>query len=90
MRADGEVDWHERDPCSAHGCDSVLAVGRTEPDPKHDVQVQFDGRTVVVPQGKVAVNRRDSGAAGSSFAQSEYLVYRESQCRIRYVIKMRF
>merc|ERR1719240_1430289 len=33
VNADGQVDWNEKDPISAHGCDSVLAVGRTEPDP---------------------------------------------------------
>ena len=34
INADGVVGWKEKDPVSAEGKDSVLAVGMTEPDPK--------------------------------------------------------
>ena len=42
---------------------------------------------MTVPQGTVEKN---PAGGSSSFAQSEYLVYKESQCRIRYVLKMKF
>ena len=63
----------------------------TEPDPKLNTTVKFDGQTVVVPQGKPVANPLLTNHGGrSSFSQSEYLVYKESQCRIRYVLKMDF
>jgi poly [ADP-ribose] polymerase len=42
---------------------------------------------VVVPQGK-RINMPQF--AGSSFDKSEYLVYRESQHRLRYALKLKF
>ena len=47
---------------------------------------------VCVPQGKVGPNPHASIAKGksTSFGQSEYLVYSETQVRIRYVLKMNF
>jgi hypothetical protein len=27
ITSDGQVGWNEKDPVSAHGCDSCLAVG---------------------------------------------------------------
>lgn len=86
---DGEVGHSDRDPVSARGCDSVLAVGRTEPDASADITVKMDGKAVTVPQGTVKPNPLPE-AQSSSYSQSEYLVYRESQCRIRYVLKMKF
>ena len=71
----------------AHGANSVLAAGRTEPNPDDDVTFKFDKHEVTVPQGTVEKN---PAGGSSSFAQSEYLVYKESQCRIRYVLKMKF
>lgn len=88
VNSDGQVGWNETDPCSAHGADSVLAIGQTEPDPSKDTTIDLDGHAVVVPQGQVKKNPALKGQ--SSFSQSEYLVYNESQCRIRYVIKMHF
>jgi poly [ADP-ribose] polymerase 2/3/4 len=67
------------------GYDSVVAQGNTEPDPKEDTHLMIDGNKVVVPQGKPISN-----VNGSSFAQSEYLIYDESQNRIRYLCKMKF
>jgi len=89
INKDGVIKWNEKDPITAHKCDSVLAVGRMEPDPTADVQVLLGGNKVELPQGEVKANERD-GASTSSFQQSEYLIYKESQVRIRYVLKMKF
>jgi poly [ADP-ribose] polymerase len=88
---DGQVGHSDKDPVSARGCHSVLAVGSTEPDPAADATVVFDGHSVVVPQGKVGPNAllKEHGGS-SSYSQSEYLVYKESQVRIRYVLKLHF
>lgn len=71
------------------GFDSVLAMGQSEPDPKKDTTMEFDGHEVVIPQGKPIVNPRLKGKS-SNFTQSEYLLYKESQVRIRYILKMRW
>ncbi|XP_035194131.1 protein mono-ADP-ribosyltransferase PARP3 [Oxyura jamaicensis] len=69
------------------GYDSVLACGRTEPDPALDEEVLLDGKKVLVCQGKpIPVPAYKE----SSFSQSEYLIYQESQCRIRYLVQLRF
>lgn len=69
------------------GCHSVVAKGRTEPDPSQDVKLDLEGNAVQVPQGKpVQVPQFQN----SSFTQSEYLLYQESQARIRYMLTMRF
>jgi len=47
----------------------------------------IDGKKVVVPQGKAIKN---PGWEHSHFSQSEYLVYKESQNRIRYLLLMDF
>ena len=54
-------------------------------DPKKDTTIDIDGKKVIVPQGK-PINTNIS----SSFSQSEYLIYKESQNRIRYLLKMKF
>ena len=56
------------------------------PDPSLDTTLEFDGREVVVPQGQPLPQ---PSASTSSFSQSEYLVYRESQSRIRYLLKLK-
>ncbi|MDG1482028.1 MAG: WGR domain-containing protein [Myxococcota bacterium] len=68
------------------GYDSIVARGRVEPDPSKDIRYTIDGRDVVVPNGKPI---KQSGFSKSSFSQSEYLLYKESQVRIRYVLRMR-
>jgi poly [ADP-ribose] polymerase len=69
----------------------VLAIGSTEPDPAADITVTIDGKAVTVPQGAVKSNPLLAAHGGSSsYSQSEYLVYSESQVRIRYVIQMKF
>jgi len=67
------------------GFDSILAKGHTEPDPKDDITWEFEGRKVTVPQGK-PIAMKDWKK--SSFTQTEYLLYQESQVRIRYVLKI--
>ncbi|XP_074734936.1 protein mono-ADP-ribosyltransferase PARP3 isoform X2 [Strix uralensis] len=69
------------------GYDSVLACGRTEPDPAQDAEMLLDGKKVLVCQGKPIPM---PAYKDSSFSQSEYLIYQESQCRIRYLVQIHF
>lgn len=69
------------------GYDCVIAQGNTEPDPKQNTTLTIDGKKVVVPQGKPMPN---PGWSHSHFSQSEYLIYKESQNRIRYLLLMEF
>lgn len=69
------------------GFDSVIARGRTEPDPTQDTELVLDGRRVAVPQGKPMPCPEFSH---SSFYESEYLIYQESQCRLRYLLELAF
>ncbi|XP_014696044.1 protein mono-ADP-ribosyltransferase PARP3 [Equus asinus] len=68
------------------GFDSVIARGHTEPDPTQDTELELDGQKVVVPQGPPMPCPEFSS---SSFLQSEYLIYQESQCRLRYLLEVR-
>lgn len=68
------------------GYDSVVARGKVEPDPTQDVFITMDGKQVAVPQGKPVPQ---PGFSESHFCNSEYLVYRESQCRIRYLLELK-
>jgi poly [ADP-ribose] polymerase len=65
------------------GYDCIVARGHTEPDPQHDIEWEFEGKKVIVPQGKPIKQKQYSK---SSFSQSEYLLYQESQVRLRYVL----
>ncbi|XP_033757810.1 protein mono-ADP-ribosyltransferase PARP3-like [Pecten maximus] len=69
------------------GYDSIIAMGRTEPDPKKDTTLTLDGKKVVVPQG-APINQSKWNT--SNFSQSEYLVYKESQNRLRYLLMVEF
>lgn len=69
------------------GFDSVIAKGRQEPDPSKDTVLEFDGRKVVVPQGKPVPQPQYSS---SSFSQTEWLVYSEDQIQLRYCLKFQF
>lgn len=69
------------------GFDSVVAKGRTEPNPIEDIKIELEEKMVVVPQGKPTPQ---SEYNSSSFSESEYLVYKESQARIRYLLKLKF
>ncbi|XP_006823496.1 protein mono-ADP-ribosyltransferase PARP3-like [Saccoglossus kowalevskii] len=69
------------------GYDCVIAKGHTEPDPKFDTTIKLDGKEVTVPQGKPIPQPKWKD---SYFSQSEYLIYKESQNRIRYMLKIQF
>ena len=56
-------------------------------DPKEDASLTLDGKPVAVPQGKPLPTQHSNS---SSFSQSEYLVYQESQTRIRYMLQLKF
>ncbi|KAM9592929.1 LOW QUALITY PROTEIN: protein mono-ADP-ribosyltransferase PARP3 [Trichechus inunguis] len=67
------------------GFDSVIARGHTEPDPTQDTELELDGRGVKVPQGQpVPCSEFNS----SDFFKSEYLIYNESQCHLRYPLEI--
>ena len=69
------------------GYQSVVAKGRTEPAASQDVSVELEGHSVNVAQSKpVHVPEYKD----SNFMQSEYLLYQESQSRIRYMLTMNF
>ncbi|XP_047548807.1 protein mono-ADP-ribosyltransferase PARP3 [Lutra lutra] len=68
------------------GFDSVIARGHTEPDPSQDTELELDGQRVVVPQGRPALCAEFSS---SQFSQSEYLIYQDSQCHLRYLLEVR-
>lgn len=68
------------------GYDSVVAKGTQEPNPQDDITLSLDGRSVVVPQGKP---RPEPQFGGSSFSNSEFLVYKESQNKIRYMVTIK-
>lgn len=53
-------------------------------DPKKDTKIKLDGKDVVVPQG-VPVSQPEYDQK-SRFSQSEYLVYKESQNMMRYLV----
>jgi len=64
------------------GFDSVLAQGRMQPDPAADESLQLGGHAVAVPQGVPVPTL----ASASAFEHNEFLLYDESQHRIRYVL----
>jgi poly [ADP-ribose] polymerase len=68
------------------GFDCIVARGHTEPDPSHDLEWTFEGKKVIIPQGKPIKSKFTK----SSFTQSEYLVYRESQVRLRYILRVQY
>ncbi len=56
-------------------------------DLSKDVFIELDGKKVAVPQGKAIKQQQYQG---SSFWNSEYLIYKENQCRIRYLLELKF
>lgn len=54
-------------------------------DPSQDTVITLEGKKVTVPQGKAIEQPQ---YANSSFSNSEYLIYKESQCRLRYLLEM--
>jgi len=67
-------------------CHCVIAKGKMEPDPKSDVTIEGEWGPITVPQGK-AIN---TSHTGSRFFNTEYLVYDESQVRMKYLCKIDF
>lgn len=66
------------------GFDSVLACGQQSPTDRKSLML--DGTEVGVPVSKPVPR---PNRARSSFSQDEYLVYREAQVRLRYVISVK-
>ncbi|XP_060925342.1 protein mono-ADP-ribosyltransferase PARP3 [Limanda limanda] len=79
-----------QDDCSLKkapaGFDSVVARGSVEPDPSEDIFITLEGKKVSVPQGKPIPQPQFSD---SYFSNSEYLIYKESQCRLRYLLELK-
>ena len=79
----GKMHLIQRDDSSLtkapSGFDSVLAQG-TKHSPK-SVSMTMDGKTVAVPSGTPT-----QSDLSSSFRHNEFLIYKESQHRIRYVL----
>ena len=69
------------------GFQSVVAKGRTEPSPGQDAHLTLDGHAVTIAQSKAEQVPRYKD---SNFMQSEYLLYKEGQARIRYMLTMKF
>ncbi|XP_078104592.1 protein mono-ADP-ribosyltransferase PARP3 [Sander vitreus] len=67
------------------GFDSVVARGSVEPDPSKDIFITLEGKKIAVPQGKPIDQPQFSD---SNFSNSEYLIYKESQCRLRYLLEL--
>ena len=65
------------------GFDSVWAKGIQEPDESQDKKIKLGGNDVIVPVGKPKRQNFESW-----FFQSEYLVYKESQVRMRYLLEL--
>ncbi|MED6279620.1 hypothetical protein CHARACLAT_002662 [Characodon lateralis] len=68
------------------GYDSVVARGNVEPDPSKDIVITIEGKKVTVPQGDAIQQPQYSE---SYFSKSEYLIYKESQCRLRYLLEIK-
>ncbi|XP_048755792.1 protein mono-ADP-ribosyltransferase PARP3-like isoform X1 [Ostrea edulis] len=79
-------DWTLKSAPAGYDC--IIAKGWTEPDPKKDVKLKLGGKDVVVPQG-VPVSQSQYNKK-SSFDQSEYLIYKESQNMMRYLVMVDF
>jgi len=69
------------------GFDSIVAQGWHDPDPADDEILKLDGNDVIVPAGKP---QKRSKWNSSRFSHSEFLVYKESQVRLRYLLKLKF
>lgn len=54
-------------------------------DPKRDTFITLEGKEVSVPQGRPVDQPQ---YCGSHFSNSEYLIYKESQCRLRYLLEL--
>lgn len=73
-------DWRITKPPAGH--DSVLASGKISP--KVWTNITIDGKDVSVPQSKA-----ENQSPNSNFYHDEFLVYDESQVRLRYVLTVK-
>ena len=64
------------------GYDSIVARGTQSPVGVKDKTVTIDGNKVIVPVGTPKPTN-----VSSSFRHDEYLIYQESQHRLRYVLQ---
>ncbi|CAL8102540.1 unnamed protein product [Calicophoron daubneyi] len=64
------------------GFNSVVAVGTLESDPKSWKKIKMDGYEVTAHYSKAVKNNEPS-----SFSYSEFVIYNEAQCRLRYVVE---
>lgn len=77
------VENHYMIPCSSF---SLLKLSTPVfSDPSKDIFITLDGKKVAVPQGKPIDQPKFSE---SYFGNSEYLIYKESQCRLRYLLEL--
>lgn len=63
------------------GYHSVVALGCRNPPAAKDATLTLDGKAVAVPQAKP-----EPTGVHSSFSQNEWLLYAESQARLRYMV----
>lgn len=54
-------------------------------DPAKDIFITLEGKKVAVPQGSPV---QQPQFVKSNFSNSEYLIYKESQCCIRYLLEL--
>jgi len=81
-------DWTlNKKKVEGYKVDSIIARGRTEPEPKKDITIDGEWGKITVPQGKPMAQKEWND---SSFSQTEYLVYDEGQVRIKYILMMKF
>jgi poly [ADP-ribose] polymerase len=88
-------DEHAQQSCSftkaPKGFDSVVAVGQNGPASEHDFKLPAasgaasSAMQVVLPTG---VPEPQADAANSGFYQDEFLVYKESQAVLKYMVKL--
>lgn len=73
--------------CAPNGCHSVVARGSTQPDPTYDKELKLDDHDVIVPQGQpIPTKYGNKNERRTNFLHNEFLIYKESQHRIRYVL----
>jgi len=67
------------------GKHSVQATGRINPDPSKHKTIKLDGKDVTVQIGTAVPQH-----ASSSFQHDEFLVYKENQQRLRYILTFKY
>ena len=70
------------------GFESVVTDSLSAPDPAENVKIALDGRDVTLATG-APVMIADDGDKVPHFIQREYLVYKEEQVRLRYLVQLK-